>query len=118
MGLNSFPLIEDEEVHSDDDIWQVGFTAPSTPGVEQLIWAEEIDQDWVFGETARPPFDRLSVSDRQLLKWRYADGERATQIAKRTSEHPNTCREHLRRAKLRLDGIISEHFKESGEWLY
>jgi len=108
LGRKTFPLISDEESSED---WEggerpVGFTAPPTPSVEDLIGAEEIDEYWVAGDTAHAPFDILTLQERQLIKWRYVNGERSSDIANRITEHPNTVREHFNRIRGRLRTAI------------
>lgn len=105
LGRKTFPLIADDDpLDSDDGEKQAGFTAPPEPGVEDLLHAEKIDEYWVVGDTAYFPYDGLTIQERQLLKWRFADGERSSDIANRITEHPNTVREHFNRirAKLRI----------------
>ena len=108
LGLRSFPLISEEDRNEDweSEERQVGFSAPPTPGVEEFIFSEEIDEYWVLGETAYPPFDVLTVQERQLLKWRYMNGERSSDIANRITEHPNTVREHFHKIRKRLREAI------------
>lgn len=76
--------------------------------VSDLLFAEEVDEFWVLGETATAPFDRLSVQERQLLKWRYIDKKRSSEIASKITEHPNTVREHITKIKQKLKDIIRE----------
>lgn len=103
LGRKSFPLIADDDYgEGDDDERQPGFTAPPTAGADELIMAEEIDEYWVAGDRATGPFANLSVQDRQLLRWRYVDGERSSDIAHRITEHPNTVREHFNRIRARV----------------
>jgi DNA-directed RNA polymerase specialized sigma24 family protein len=110
LGRKTFPLISDEESNSD---WEEsekppGFTAPPTPSVEELIYAEDIDEYWVAGDTAYAPFDELTMQERQLIKWRYVHGERSSEIANRITEHPNTVREHFNRIRKKLRVLIEE----------
>ena len=63
---------------------------------------------WVLGKTAAEPFDRLSIQERQLLKWRYVDGKRSSEIASKITEHPNTVREHLGKIRDKIVDIIKE----------
>lgn len=76
--------------------------------VNDLLFAEEVDEFWVLGETATAPFDCLSVQERQLLKWRYVDKKRSSEIAAKITEHPNTVREHITKIKLKLKEAIKE----------
>lgn len=109
LGRHSYPLLADDD---DYDEWDErpagGEHAPPTPGVDELIHAEEIDEFWVLGDTAHPPFDVLTVQERQLLKWRYVNNERSSDIASRITEHPNTVREHFHRIRSRLRATLEE----------
>lgn len=116
LGRKTFPLISDEEANTDDyeqeDRTQ-GFPAPPTPAAEDLIQCEEIDEYWVIGDTATGPFEHLSVQERQLLRWRYVDGERSSDIAHRITEHPNTVREHFNRIRAKIRETLEEELAES-----
>lgn len=102
LGRKTFPLITNEEPDEESDEPQPGFTAPPVSAAEDLIYCEEIDEFWVAGDTATAPFDTLSKQERQLLRWRYVDGERSSDIAARITEHPNTVREHFNRIKSKV----------------
>lgn len=111
LGRKTFPLIGDEEANTDE--WSSeekvqGFTAPPTPAAEELIQCEEIDEYWVAGDTATGPFAKLTVQERQLLRWRYVDGERSSDIAQRITEHSNTVRVHFIKIKQRIQEYIEE----------
>lgn len=110
LGRKTFPLISDDEAREDMGTSEVsiGFTAPPEPAIDDLMFAEVIDEHWVAGDTAYPPFDALTVKERQLLKWRYVNGERSSDIAERLTEHPNTTREHLNKIKKKLANIVEE----------
>lgn len=111
LGRKTFPLIDDEDASDNDfesDEKLKGFTAPPVPGIDEFIGAEIIDEYWVAGDTVHPPFDILSIQDRQLLRWRYIDRERSSDIALRITEHPNTVREHFNRIKFRLREAINK----------
>lgn len=110
LGRKTFPLLADESSGEDDsDEKQVGFKAtPIEYSIEKMLSAEEIDEFWVLGEKTLPPFDRLSVQERQLVKWRYVDDMRSSQISLKINEHPNTIREHLSRIRIKLRDIILE----------
>jgi RNA polymerase sigma factor (sigma-70 family) len=115
LGRKTFPLLADESSSEDDsDEKQVGFKAnPIEYSIEQMLSAEEIDEFWVLGEKTLPPFDKLSVQERQLVKWRYIDDMRSSQISLKINEHPNTIREHLSRIRNKLrDIIIDEDIEE------
>lgn len=118
LGRKTFPLISDEDANVDDneaDERPVGFTAPATPSAEDLIQCEEIDEYWVAGDTATGPFRDLSIQERQLLRWRYVDGERSSDIANRITEHPNTVREHFNRIRARIKEYVQEELEEWDE---
>ena len=83
---------------------------PLTASVEDMLGPDQIDEYWVLGETAIFPFDRLTVHQRQLIKWRYIDGLKASHIAERITEHPNTCRAQLQAIRDELSLILQEEF--------
>lgn len=101
LGRKTFPLI-DFETEDDNDEMAKGFKPPPSPSVEEMIGAEEIDELWVAGDTAVSPFSELTPQERLLLKWRYSDGYRSSQIAEKTTEHPNTTRDHIIKIKLKI----------------
>ncbi|HJS83536.1 MAG TPA: hypothetical protein VJ742_11955 [Nitrososphaera sp.] len=115
LGRKTFPLLDDGDMGGDEidgEERPQGFTAPPTPAADELIHAEEIDEYWVVGDTAHGPFATLTVQERQLLKWRYVDGERSSDIAARITEHPNTCREHFNKIRKKIGDYMR---KELGE---
>lgn len=114
LGRKTFPLISDEPTEDDSDDSFVGFRAdPIEITVEEMLSTDKIDEFWVLGEKNSPPFDKLSVQERQLLKWRYIDGHRSSQISQKINEHPNTVREHLSKVKSRIiDYIIEQDLYE------
>ena len=61
---------------------------------------------WVLGEKVIAPFDKLSVQERQLIKWRYVDGKKSSEISQKINEHPNTVREHLSKIRDKIEDII------------
>lgn len=65
-----------------------------------------IDEMWVLGEKVMAPFDKLSVQERQLIKWKYVDGKKSSEISKKINEHPNTVREHLSKIRDKIENII------------
>jgi DNA-directed RNA polymerase specialized sigma24 family protein len=67
---------------------------------------------WVLGEKIFPPFDVLSVQERQLIKWRFADGKKSSEISQKINEHPNTVREHLSRIKDKIEEEIKRQNME------
>lgn len=77
--------------------------------VTDLMFSEPIDEFWVLGETATAPFDELTVQERQLLKWKYVDKYRSSEIALRITEHPNTVREHMTKIKQKIRDIIQRY---------
>lgn len=102
LGRKTFPL-QDQDMMSDDiEEFYPGFPAPPEPSPEETLGPDEIDEYWVLGDTAYPPFDALSIQERQLLKWRYVDGMRASDIARKVTEHPNTVREHFNRLREKI----------------
>lgn len=115
LGRKTFPLLSDES-NSDDDSEDsfIGFKAdPVEYSMEQLLAADKIDEFWVLGEKNMSPFDRLTVQERQLLKWRYVDGQRSSQISTKINEHPNTVREHLVKIRNKIkEAIVEEDLYE------
>ncbi len=89
---------ESEGIAIDVDTIEHAFT--------DLFFSEEIDEFWVLGETATTPFDELTVQERQLIKWRFIDKKRSSEIALKITEHPNTVREHITKIKTKLKEII------------
>lgn len=115
LGRKTFPLIADDDWGDQDSSEEPvqGFTAPPVPGVEELIGVEFIDEYWVSGDTCMPPFDILTVQERQLLRWRYVENEKASEIAQRVTEHPNTVREHFNKIKQKIYEQLQKDLKES-----
>jgi len=103
LGRKTFPL-KDYDIMSneEEEEFYPGFPAPPEPSPEELLGPDEIDEYWVLGDTAYSPFDELTVQDRQLLKWRYVDGMKSSEIARKVTEHPNTVREHFNRIRERI----------------
>lgn len=115
LGRKTFPLLADEsgsDENSDENT--VGFKAdPVEYSMEQMLYADKIDEFWVLGENNMEPFNILSVQERQLLKWRYVDGMRSSQISARINEHPNTVREHLVKIRGKIkEAIMNDDFNE------
>jgi DNA-directed RNA polymerase specialized sigma24 family protein len=110
LGRKTFPLLDDESSNDDNEESQViGFKAdPVEFSIEQMLAADKIDEFWILGEKCTAPFDRLSVQERQLLKWRYIDGQRSSELSLKINEHPNTIREHLSKIKVKLKVLIME----------
>lgn len=107
LGRKSYPLRDPEEDWDEEDSSPIGFPIPPTPGADELMGAETIDELWVSGETAFGPFADLTVHERQLLKWRYIDGERASAIARRVVENPNAIRDGLSRVKTKVREAVA-----------
>ena len=113
LGRKTFPLIADDDYGDDDgEPNSPGFTAPPTPGADEFIMTEEIDEYWVMGGKATGPFSTLTLQERQLLKWRYVDGERSSDIAERITEHPNTVREHYHKIRDKITLYLLDDLKE------
>jgi len=113
LGRKTFPLIADDDYGDEDsENTTPGFTAPPTPGADEFIMTEEIDEHWVMGVNATGPFATLTLQERQLLKWRYVDGERSSDIAERITEHPNTVREHYHKIREKITLYLLEELKE------
>jgi RNA polymerase sigma factor (sigma-70 family) len=112
LGRKSFPLAtEEDRGGSDDDEAQVGFAAPPLPSAEELIGPDELDELWVAGDTAFAPFSELTIQERQLIKWRFVDGYKSSQIARKITEHPNTVREHFNKIRAKLTEIVGEEIE-------
>jgi len=110
LGRKTFPLLDDDATMDEsDENYVIGFKAdPVEYSLEQMLSTDKIDEFWVLGEKNVPPFDRLSIQERQLLKWRYVDGERSSEISLKINEHPNTIREHLTKIKNKVRDLIIE----------
>jgi len=111
LGRKKFPLLDDDATNDEgDENYVIGFKAdPVEYSMEQLLAADKIDEFWVLGEKNIAPFDRLTVQERQLLKWRYVDGQRSSEISQKVNEHPNTVREHLSKIKNKVKDLIIEN---------
>ena len=110
LGRRTFPLLSDEEVGGEDDsdVKVQGFTAPPEPGVEETLGPDEVDEFWVAGDSAMWPFTALNQQERQILKWKYVDGFRSSEIAQKITEHPNTVREHFKRIRAKMQEIVGD----------
>jgi len=119
LGRKSFPLLDDEaNDNGDSSEKQVGFKAPPEEReMSDFLITEDINEFWVLGQTCAEPFSLLSVQERQLLKWRYIDNLRSSDISKKISEHPNTVREHLsntrEKVKKIINGVLIAEIKEN-----
>ena len=120
LGRKTFPLLDDEATNDEsDENYVVGFKAdPIDISMEQMLATDKIDQFWVLGEKTQSPFDQLTVQERQLLKWRYVDGKRSSQISQTINEHPNTVREHLTKIKEKVKNIIKEQDIQEYSFLF
>lgn len=102
LGRKTFPLQDQDIMSDEEEEFFPGFPAPPEPSPEEILGPDEIDEYWVLGDTAYPPFDTLTIQERQLLKWRYADGMRSSDIARKVTEHPNTVREHFSKIRAKI----------------
>lgn len=113
LGRRTFPLVtnaDSESEHGESDsekLWNEESTM-SQPA-DALMFGQNIDSEWVLGENATAPFDRLTIQERQLLKWRYIDGLKASEIADRVTEHPNTIRDHYQRIRSKLRDFLEDY---------
>ena len=115
LGRKTFPLLaEDATMDENDENFVVGFKAdPVEYSIERLLAADKIDEFWVLGEKNMIPFNLLTIQERQLLKWRYVDGQRSSEISQKINEHPNTVREHLSKIKNKIkDSILELNLEE------
>lgn len=120
LGRKTFPLIADEDnSNGEDGDTQPGFRAPPIEySLEDMLGTQEINELWVIGEDCHPPYDSLSVQERQLIKWRYIDNKKSSEIALIVTEHPNTVREHLHKVKQKIkDAIIESQMEDLMEIL-
>jgi hypothetical protein len=107
LGRKTFPLIADDDEVGEDGETQPGFKAPPVEyTIEEMLGTQEMNELWVIGEDCYPPYDKLSVQERQLLKWRFIDGKKSSEIALIVTEHPNTVREHLSKVKEKVKSAI------------
>ena len=120
LGRKTFPLLDDDATNDEgDENFVIGFKADQIEhSMEELLATDSIDEFWVLGDKAQPPFDRLSVQERQLLKWRYADLKRSSQISLIINEHPNTVREHINKIKQKVKEIMKEENMEELFFLF
>jgi len=115
LGRKTFPLLADDAtMDENDENFVVGFKAdPVEYSIERLLAADKIDEFWVLGEKNMIPFNTLTIQERQLLKWRYVDGQRSSEISQKINEHPNTVREHLSKIKNKIkDSILELNLEE------
>jgi DNA-directed RNA polymerase specialized sigma24 family protein len=110
LGRKTFPLIADDDEVGEDGESQPGFKAPPVEyTIEEMLGTQEMNELWVIGEDCYPPYDTLSVQERQLLKWRFIDGKKSSEIALIVTEHPNTVREHLSKVKEKVKSAIIDN---------
>lgn len=64
------------------------------------------------GQNCYPPYDKLTTQERQLIKWRFVDNKKSSEIAEIVTEHPNTVREHISKVKKRVKEAIIENNME------
>lgn len=111
LGRKTFPLTVTNTTGDSDDSDNISEIDPADPDqVEDQLGPEFIDEHWVIGETCGPPFDKLTIKERQILKWKYVDGLKASEIKRRITEHPNTTRESINRIKSFIKEELAEEF--------
>jgi hypothetical protein len=108
LGRKSFPLYNDNDSMEDENGTQMqGVNVDQIEyAIQDLIFADNVDEFWILGENTQPPFCYLSVQERQLIKWKYIDNKKSSEIALKITEHPNTVREHLAKIKDKLYNIL------------
>lgn len=113
LGRKSFPLYTESDTNEEGAEQVEGFNVDTMNyAVVDKHFDNTIDEFWVLGEEVQPPFDQLTVQERQLLKWKYIDNKKSSEIAARITEHPNTVREHLSKIKIKLRNILEEEHME------
>lgn len=112
LGRKSFPLVTQDDIPSDSSEEELSkngaFVDTKEYATVDILFSTDVDELWVLGMDINPPFDRLTVQERQLIKWRYIDKKRSSEIALKITEHPNTVREHLSKLKDKLEAILRE----------
>jgi len=109
LGRKTFPLLADESGDEEEEQGVIGFRAdPIEISMDDMLATQLIDEFWVLGENVMSPFDQLTIQERQLIKWRYVDGKRSSEISQKINEHPNTIREHLSKIKNKVKEYIIE----------
>ena len=107
LGRKSFPILNGIDGDNQEEQTAAGVNIDTVEyAINDLIFADEIDEFWVLGETARVPFIYLTVQERQLIKWKFVDNMKSSEIAARITEHPNTVREHMGKIKTKIKEII------------
>jgi hypothetical protein len=118
LGRKTFMLLGDDEELDDENTGVIGFKAdPVTFSMEQMLSVDEINSYWVLGQNVMPPFDILSIQERQLLKWKYVDGKKSSEISDKINEHPNTVREHIVKIRSKIREYIKENAIEEYSFL-
>lgn len=122
LGRKTFPLIVGDAANElDSDSGK-----QKSPGMmldeqqtasspEDIFNWSDIDNEWIAGHTARFPFDTLTVQERQLIKWKWIDKLKASNIAERLTEHPNTVREQFNIIKFKLRNAVDAFEKDFGD---
>lgn len=106
LGRKTFPLIDYDEVEGEDGETPPGFVAPPEPSAEDMSGWDDIDEFWVAGDSAKGVFATLTMQERQLLRWRYYNNERSSDIAHRVTEHSNTSRENIAKIKQKIQDYL------------
>jgi DNA-binding CsgD family transcriptional regulator len=118
LGRKTFMLLGDDEELDDDNKGVIGFKAdPVLISMEQMLSVDEINSYWVLGQNVMPPFDQLSIQERQLLKWKYVDGKKSSEISDKINEHPNTVREHIVKIRSKIRDYIKDNAIEEYSFL-
>ena len=112
LGRKTFPLVTQDDMSGESDSDENGI-AGAYVDTQQYAnmdtpFSSEIDEFWVLGNETDAIFSRLSVQERQLIKWRFIDNKRSSEIALKITEHPNTVREHIAKIKDKILSILEE----------
>lgn len=120
LGRKSFPLLTQDDMYGDgdseDNMKGGAYVDTMEYATIDLLFASDVDEFWILGEETNPPFNKLTVQERQLLKWRFIDNKRSSEIAVKITEHPNTVREHLSKIKRKIHELLNEDGME--EYLF
>lgn len=118
LGRKTFMLLGDDEELDGENSGVIGFKAdPVMISMEQMLLVDEINSYWVLGQNVMPPFDQLSIQERQLLKWKYVDGKKSSEISNKINEHPNTVREHVVKIRNKIRDYIQDNSIEEYSFL-
>jgi len=113
LGRKTFPLLADDDNSDEEEDTQPGFKAPPVEySLDQMLGTQEINELWVLGQDCYAPYDQLTVQERQLIKWRYIDNMKSSEIAQIITEHPNTVRDHISKVKVKIKDAIIENNME------